>query len=98
MSKKLVPVDIVGATVWLVSHERIALLAEDSLIYVISFADQPEFKKFDLEEGSAVWAYFITVNRKVTGIIPYEASHVREQLPQGLPVEIEVTSAKQARY
>lgn len=97
MPKKLVPVEIMGATICDVNDTRILLIAENTLIYVISFADQPEFKNFDLDEGAVVWAYYIPINRKVTGIIPFESKQVKEELPQAMPVEIDI-AAKAARY
>lgn len=96
MSKKLVPVEIIGATVIAVNDIQLQFLATDTLIYLISLSDQPEFKKFPLEEGSVVWLYFIPVNRKVSGIIPFDSTPI-EQLPTPIPVEIEVNT-KAARY
>jgi hypothetical protein len=94
--KKLVPVEIISATIWFKNESLIAFLAEDSLIYKITVVEQPEFKKFSLDEGTTVWLYYIPINRKVSGVIPQDATP-KDQLPAPLPVEIEVCT-KEARY
>lgn len=97
MPKKLVPVEILGATVWYKSENQIAFLAENTLIFKIEFSEQPDFKKFPLDDGACVWIYYIPINRKVSGVIPFDPTLTVDQLPQAMPVEVEI-ACKQARY